>query len=86
MPNYKKNSEEKIARNFQADQDLRMQLGIGVTPTAKQYADAHHRAEFEHPAWDAERIEQERKEAEKAKSDEISKTHIEMDKKLDKHR
>jgi hypothetical protein len=80
----KQREQDRLVREHQMISDLRNQLGLSGTPTEKQLDDIKHKSYHLDPEYIAQGIRMEAEE--KAKADAISKTHKEMDKKLDDQR
>ena len=78
----KQREQDRLVREHLMINDLRNQLGIGGTITQAQYDDIKDKSYH----LDPEYIAQTKRMEEKAKADEISKTHMDMDKKLDEQR
>jgi hypothetical protein len=86
--NYAESQREQNTRvrHYNAIQNLKNQLGIGGTPTQEQISDAIHKSDHNDPEYI--KFDQERSKymEEQARAEEISKTHMDMDKKLDEQR
>lgn len=77
--------QDRLVREHLMISDLRNQLGIGGTPTQQQLDDIKDKSYHQDPDYiEQGRIMQELEQ--KAKADAISKTHMDMDKKLEKNK
>ena len=76
--------QDRLVREHNMINDLRNQLGLAGNITPEQYADIKDKSYHLDPEYIAQGKRME--EAKKAKADAISKTHKEMDKKLNEER